>query len=446
MNQKILFSPVGGTDPISSSNCRDGSLLHICRVYQPDIVYLYMSYEMLKFQEEDDRYQYCLNQLCELQNRKMEYRIIERGNLKNVQKFDYFYDDFRKIMLEIMEEMDETDTLFLNVSSGTPAMKSGLLVLNTLGEFPCKAIQVVTPERSLGEHVHKGYDVETLWELNEDNCEEFENRCEEVLCPTLSVIKNEEIVKRHVVACNYSAAVEVAEGLPKERTEGYMDLLRMAEARLQLDFCKSDPIAKKHGISYCPVQSGNEKIYFEYALNLDVKRRKKEYADFIRGLTPLITDLFERILKIQTKINIDDFRKDYQPERWDERKLKESNVETELKRRFPNFNYGNIQSVHLLTLIEAFGTDQKMIELMKSIRDIETGVRNQAAHEIVSLTDDKIKKNTGFNSRQIMEKIKSSFLYAGINIKKEYWESYQKMNEQIIEVISSNVNNPTFPA
>lgn len=30
---RVLFSPIGGTDPIS--NCRDGAMLHICRVYKP---------------------------------------------------------------------------------------------------------------------------------------------------------------------------------------------------------------------------------------------------------------------------------------------------------------------------------------------------------------------------------------------------------------------------
>lgn len=50
----VLFSPVGGTDPIS--NERDGALLHICRIYKPDIVYLYMSKEMLEFHKKDNRY------------------------------------------------------------------------------------------------------------------------------------------------------------------------------------------------------------------------------------------------------------------------------------------------------------------------------------------------------------------------------------------------------
>lgn len=72
MNQVILFSPVGGTDPIAMANCQDGSLLHICRVYRPSKVILYMSKEILENQAKDDRYRYCLNQLAKKQNRKME--------------------------------------------------------------------------------------------------------------------------------------------------------------------------------------------------------------------------------------------------------------------------------------------------------------------------------------------------------------------------------------
>ena len=97
MHQKILFTPVGGTDPISATNCFDGAILHICRHYQPDKVIMYMSKEMLVNQEKDDRYRYCLNKLCELQNRKMECEIIERRELTNVHEFDFYYEDFQKM-------------------------------------------------------------------------------------------------------------------------------------------------------------------------------------------------------------------------------------------------------------------------------------------------------------------------------------------------------------
>lgn len=110
--------------------------------------------------------------------------------------------------------MDETDTLILNISSGTPAMKSGLLVLRTLGEFPCKMVQVITPARKMNEHIHKGFEVEVAWGLNGDNEEGFENRCREVQCPTLDIIKKEEIIKKHVEVYDYGAALSVARTMP----------------------------------------------------------------------------------------------------------------------------------------------------------------------------------------------------------------------------------------
>ena len=58
---RILFSPIGGSDPIR--NFRDGSMLHICRNYLPDQVYLYLSYEMCVHHEKDDRYRYCIEKL-----------------------------------------------------------------------------------------------------------------------------------------------------------------------------------------------------------------------------------------------------------------------------------------------------------------------------------------------------------------------------------------------
>ncbi len=54
MSKKILFSPIGGTDPIKY--LRDGSMLHICRHYKPDVVYLYLSHEMLEYHKKDNRY------------------------------------------------------------------------------------------------------------------------------------------------------------------------------------------------------------------------------------------------------------------------------------------------------------------------------------------------------------------------------------------------------
>ena len=49
---------------------------------------MYMSKEMLENQEKDNRYQYCLDKLCELQHRMMKYEVIEKKELTKVHEFD----------------------------------------------------------------------------------------------------------------------------------------------------------------------------------------------------------------------------------------------------------------------------------------------------------------------------------------------------------------------
>jgi CRISPR type III-A/MTUBE-associated protein Csm6 len=461
MNKKILFSPVGGTDPISSTNYRDGSLLHICRVYQPDKVVLYMSKEILDNQEKDDRYRYCLDRLAKMQKRTMEYKIIERPELRNVHEFDYFYGDFRGIIEELFKEMDDTDSLLINVSSGTPQMKSGLLVLRTLGEFPCETIQVATPERKMNNHIHDGYDVEVLWELNEDNGPKFENRCKPVKCPTLSEIKSEEIMKKHISVYDYRAALDVAETLPREHTERYIDMLQMAASRLLLDMGNVDKILNRQKVYQLPVRGSNSRKYFEYALNLNVKLKREEYADFVRGTTPLIVDLFELILKRKYKINIDEYcywqkkkegkcdrkkRTGYKNDsseekqkgvrKWDRKKLFKTELLRALEKGYGKpFLYGDIKSDNLKILIEYYSDDPHLKELVSDLRGVEENLRNQAAHQIVSITDQKIKDETGFTGKQIMDMIKELFRYTGINIADTVWNSYEEMNQIIINLI-----------
>ncbi len=437
MNQIILFSPVGGTDPISMNNCRDGSMLHICRQYRPTRVILYMSREVLENQEADDRYRYALRKLFELQKREhVEICEIERPELTSVHEFDYFYEDFRNIIGTIFASMDETDRLLINVSSGTPAMKSGLLVLQTMGEFPAAAIQVATPERKMNEHNHKGYDVELLWELDEDNRPDFENRCREVQCPTLSRIKNEEIIKKHIAVYDYQAAVTVAETM-KDDAKAYLGLLHMAAARILLDFAGVNRWIKETGYDCLPVKAGDSRKYFEYALNLGVKLERKEYTDFIRGITPVMVDLFELALKKRCGINIADYTVQNGGARsWALQKLNGTPAGAVLNSSYSSFHGGPVYSEHIRLLMEAFSQDAEMKQLASDLRNVEKAVRNVAAHEIVSLTDPKIKDLTGFTSRQIMDRIIRFFGYADIHVPKEGWKSYERLNQEILAAMS----------
>ena len=164
MGRKILFSPVGGTDPIRYF--RDGSMLHICRHYRPDLVYLYLSHEMMEYHRKDNRYIDALERLGAYLNHTFEVRLIERDALINVQQYDVFYEDFRQELIKIENQMEEGDELLLNMASGTPAMKSALLVMATFAEYRFLPIQVSTPKKRMNaeQDDREEYDKETDWE------------------------------------------------------------------------------------------------------------------------------------------------------------------------------------------------------------------------------------------------------------------------------------------
>lgn len=445
MGKKILFSPIGGTDPISENNCRDGSMLHICRHYKPDKVILFLSGEMVKKHHEDNRYGYCLKKLEELQNRKFDVEYIERPDLIEVQEFNTFFDIFGDILKNIKKDLNDGDEVLLNVSSGTPAMKSVLIVLNTLADYKCTTIQVSTPIKRMNEHTHKETDYETLWELDEDNDPKSKSRCQVVECPTLSTIKKEEIIKKHIEAYDYSAALAVAKTIKNDAVnKGYYSLIEMAQYREMLDYKKALDIAYKNK-AYCfPIDDDRNIKIFEYALNIDVKRKRHEYADFIRSLTPLFVDLFEMVLKHETNIDINKYctyeKKNGKKARvWDLEKLEGTEILEDLNYHYEKgFGAGFIYSEPLVYLIQDFvSSDKKEIsDLVGNLREVEKNIRNVTAHEMVCVTDDVIKNKTDFTSNAIMTMIKKVFDHSGIDIKDDDWNSYDLMNKLIIEKIA----------
>ena len=52
---------------------------------------------------------------------------------------------------------------------------------------------------------------------------------------------------------------------------------------------------------------GEHRLLFEYVLSLQIKMQQGNYSDFLRGLTPVVLDLFEMCLKDQLKITPEQF-------------------------------------------------------------------------------------------------------------------------------------------
>lgn len=436
MNRKILFSPIGGTDPIKY--LRDGSMLHICRHYLPDVVYLYLSHEMMQIHREDNRYVRTIEHLSKLLNHSFELHIIERNDLVDVQQYDVFYQDFREEIRKIERTMDDNDELLINMASGTPAMKSALLVMSTLAEYRFKPIQVSTPQKTMNSEYEerKNYDPDENWECNLDNEEGAENRCTEVKCLNLMNLFKLEMIKKHIHAYDYKAALSIAEEIKRDIPEDVYRLLQIADARVKLNRRKISKLMQGKTYDIYPIKEGNKQKVFEYVLVLKIKLDREEYADFIRGITPMVVDLLEAILKKECSIALLDYCTVDQNgvTKWDIRKLKETKLLEILNEEYKEaggFRFGPVYSGHMVKLIYRKCSDNMLKNKLDEIIYIESRARNTAAHEIVSVTDEWFKEKTGKTAHEIFAIIQFLVKRAGICVKNEDWESYDRMNELI---------------
>ena len=171
---KILFSPVGMTDPVAIKHKTDdgkeeyneGALLQICRHYRPDIVYVYMSKETLEYEKEDHRYIKSLELLKRDTDQSFDVVSIKRPELTDVHIFDYFLDEFKELLKEIRQKYPDAE-IMVNVSSGTPAMKSALQILASATDIKLIPLQVATENKRANNP--RKCNIEDEWKHNTDN-------------------------------------------------------------------------------------------------------------------------------------------------------------------------------------------------------------------------------------------------------------------------------------
>ena len=119
------------------------------------------------------------------------------------------------------------------------------------------------------------------------------------------------------------------EELPGEVTGKYSKYIKMAERRLMLDYPSIGKMVKDEGIPGFPIKDDNNRDLFEYALYLYIKAYKKEYSDFIRGISPIVLELFIRGIKIQAGLDIYKYAREDEKNglRWDREKLENTEIQ-----------------------------------------------------------------------------------------------------------------------
>ena len=256
-------------------------MLHICRKYKPDCVMLYLSKEMVERHRRDDRYCDSLRRLAAQEGFSPEILVEERPKLSEVQVYDFFFQEFRPLLLSLHSRFPE-HRLILNIASGTPAMKSALYLLAAFLPFPVLPVQTATPVKAQNPRLEPRmeYDVDLYWECNLDN-EDYIDRCREGQYENLNLQLQKRNISAHLRAYDYAAALAVAEPIRALLNPGAVALLEAARARVELNWRSIKPEVKGElGL----LGSSQRRIELaEYLLWLQMKQRRGDLADFLRG-------------------------------------------------------------------------------------------------------------------------------------------------------------------
>lgn len=444
MSKYILFSPVGGTDPIA--NERDGSMLHICRKYKPECVMLYLSREMSERHHRDNRYCDSLHRLAEREGFSPEVLIEERPELSEVQVYDFFFQEFRPLLLALHSRFPN-HRLILNVASGTPAMKSALYLLAAFLPFPVLPIQTATPVKAQNPRLepHMDYDVDLYWECNLDN-EEHVDRCQEVRYENLNAQLQKETISAHLCSYDYAAALAVAAPIRSLLSPRAFALLEAAKIRLELNW-RSIKSEIKAELSLLGSNQGRIHIS-EYLLWLQMKQRRGDLSDFLRGLTPGLFELMKLAVEEKAGYTLSAYCDNYG--RFCRDRMTKDQTGRELlgmlESSGKNLDRTFLISGHYATVLEQKCFGEAWTAPLLQLRQVEERLRNVTAHTITRVDEKWLRDKGVVSSQEIVKLIKAAVQAlnqdSGTNTATKLtidWGAYDIMNQKIEDALAETV-------
>lgn len=399
---------------------------------------LYLSEEMLRYHNSDDRYRRTLRLWAEENGADLVILEEKRPELENPHLFDTFYGDFEGC-LHRLHERYPNHKLLANLSSGTPAMKSALAVLTQITDLKIQGIQVSSPHRAHnGERERlEDYDIEAAWVCNDD-CypERYEDRCIESKQENLRAKLLYETLCAHLKAYDYPAAVRVGEAMGALLPSEAMELLNAADLRYQVRWRE---IPAKLQESLISRGNGKERDIIEYILSLLLRQNRTDRVDFLRGLTPALFALSMYALKKVTEIDLEAY--------CDENgKFILNKIPMNVLDRLDRLYGGRFDSRYpnsdmCVKLLEDIAPTHPCVAPLTVLREIEIRVRNTAAHTLQPISEDLIAQECakiqpapekGWNSEKIAEQLrKCTELIFERDCNSMRWNSYKLMNDKI---------------
>lgn len=460
----VLFSPVGTHDPIGvvdkDGKPSEGSMLHIIRHYKPEIVYIYITKGL---NHGDDRYKRAIEKFypkCKVEN------IFSELEKDKVNSYDAFMADFRKYIIEIYNEYNKKGyEILLNVASGTPQMKSNLILEVITNNIKLIPVQVSTPIKdsnfnsknnkkilvcpTCGASIeNKEEDIYTYTEKDLDRIdiekENKENRCKEpgILSFKRAKIQSqiESLIKNYEYSSAYQLFIEDRKDISQLFNDDLKKILHHAYLRVNLKYDEANKIINLQNKGLTDVE--NELLEYYYVMKL--KYKKEELSDFILRISPFATDLLFYYLQI----NVPALNEVLQDSKDGKQICINSSSDKNLINIYNRIYNKNkelkkednfISLARLITIKDYYKNKKNNInanvcKLFDKIRNIEKNVRNDVAHRMINITEEFINEKVGLSSEDILKKNEEllKIVIPKININDFI---YDEINNKIIELL-----------
>lgn len=459
MSKKILLTFAGNTDPTRGEH--DGPIIHICRYYKPDKIYLILTKEM----EERDEEPYNIYERAIKENLKgynPEIFHINTG-IEEAHHFDIYFNWIYETFEKIKKEEKDAE-IYLNMTSGTSQMTINLLMYY-IDSFDLNLIpiQVETytgqsnQSKENNKTVDKNYDVEAEAICNLDN--EEKTRTYRIVIPNLkkySRILTKNQIQKMLEQYKYEA---ISELLKRNIFDKNLELNTLVNFAIERTNLKGLDCNKK---LYSLNNKNYDKLYYftkdkniskisdwyqivDYFTLANIKQKTEDISAYTLMLEPIIVRIYLSILKDLMKINLEKlFKRDTNGYKIELKRLEEGlkkMLKEDLKKTYLKDDV-YISAQVLTCTIKYYLKKEKKLDInyfnsfSKTLAKIKN-VRNTLAHELKSINREDFNRESGTTIEQVNTKILDFFekFYKQYGYKKEMVEVYDNLNKEINKLL-----------
>ena len=396
----ILFSPIGTADPLTQLG--DGPMLHIVRCRRPGKIVLFLSPAMARHQRDDGRYTEAIRLLADSEGFECPEICLVESQFDEVYRFDHYIAEFEQILAELAAESGKEPVL-VNVTSGTPAMEQALVALGAFGRLSLKLLQVTTPKKDVNSRFDRedpnNYDLETLWLCNEElRAASSEERVIEVATPNFADRLLKENIAALVACYEYEEAGRLADQM-RSIDPAVKEMIHAAADRLNLN---GNLPAKVFGGTELAFKAND--LLYEHLYVMEVRLRQGQWGEFLRMLTPALTEAMERALSPvlpQSRYLI--MEKGRPTGQLDcDKVYSDGDLQRALGSRCTQGRTTYVTNAMLKDLVMTYCPDGEDKDSILALRRVESECRNILAHELRPARRESLERLGGMSLEDVM--------------------------------------------